>query len=376
MNTQLPNLPQDSLIVQAIYDAWKKRGDSERSRGYLGASSIGVPCDRALWYSFRHCGSESFDGRMYRLFDTGHKEEARFAQDLRDIGCIVHLHDEEGRQFAISALAGHFKGHMDAAILGVPEASQTWHVGEFKTHSAKSFAELKRVGVKESKPEHYAQMMVYMKHTGMKRALYLAKNKDTDELYSERIRFNAQEADAIMARAQYIITSATPPERMSSDPEHFKCRMCSHRDLCHGGPASGPAVPLTISCRNCVHSTPEMDGPPEGEGRWSCAKHHCTISREKQDQACDDHLAIPGLVVFARQVDAGTDADGNDWIEYRNADGTTWRQGRSEHYYSTRELTQLPGPLVGAGTVQALKDEFGVELIEEQTIEEGIDDEL
>ena len=197
-------LPTQSKTVKAIYTHYKKVGDAEPPRDYLGASIIGHPCERYLWYCFRQCCKPNFDGRMYRLFETGDLEEARFVENLRAIGCKVHDTDENGEQFEVSAFGGHFLGHMDSAILGIPEAPKTWHVGEFKTHNAKSFAKLKKEGVQKSKPQHYAQVMVYMHLTGMKRALYLARNKDTDELYSERIRYDKAESKALMERAHRI----------------------------------------------------------------------------------------------------------------------------------------------------------------------------
>lgn len=39
----------------AFYDFWKKKGDAEPARGYLGASIIGHDCDRYLWFTFRNC---------------------------------------------------------------------------------------------------------------------------------------------------------------------------------------------------------------------------------------------------------------------------------------------------------------------------------
>lgn len=91
---------------------------------------------------------------------AGDLAEARFVADLRAIGCTVYEVDENGKQFAIEALGGHFGGHMDGAALGIPEAPKTWHVTEFKTHSAKSFAKLQKDGVQKAKPQHYAQMQI------------------------------------------------------------------------------------------------------------------------------------------------------------------------------------------------------------------------
>ena len=76
---------------------------------------------------------------------------------------------------------------------------------------------------------------------------------------------------------------------------------------------------------------------------------------------CPDHLFIPALVTFAEVADAGYDPAG-DWTEYRNADGTTWRNSRSGNDYTSEELAKLPGPMVGAGAVDDLKSVFGARI--------------
>ncbi|KKK61528.1 hypothetical protein LCGC14_3013440, partial [marine sediment metagenome] len=153
-------IPKESLTVKQIFEEYKKAGDAEPTRGYLGASIIGHPCERYLWYCFRQCCSSDFSGRMYRLFETGDREEGRMAANLRSIGCEVHDHDDVGKQFEVSALGGHFSGHMDGCALGIPEAPKTWHVLEFKTHNAKSFKKLEKEGVQKSKPQHFSQMQI------------------------------------------------------------------------------------------------------------------------------------------------------------------------------------------------------------------------
>lgn len=343
--------------VQRIYEWHKRMGDGEKRRGYLGASSIGHECERYLWYSFRHCVEEEFDGRMYRLFETGNLAEARFVLELKGIGCTVRDLDEQGNQFAVQALGGHFSGHMDGCVLGVPEAPETWHVVEFKTHSLKSFETLKKEGVQKSKPMHHAQMMVYMGLTGMMRALYLAVNKNTDELYGERVRFDSTEYKRLMDRAERIIRATNPPERCATRPDDFRCRFCPAFKLCWG--TGQTAVPLPRkTCRTCCHATPEIDAG-EDRARWSCAKHGHDLSREDQDKACDDHLLLPGLISFADPVDSG---DG--WIEFKNhSDGAIWRHGPHEGMWTTEELMKAPGPLVGEKSVQSVKEVLGASVV-------------
>lgn len=257
-------LPKTSMTVQAIFDAYKKAGDAEPPRKYLGCSELGHVCTRYLWYKYRGMCRSDFSGRMYRLFETGNEEEIRLGNDLVSIGCEVHLADEKGNQFAVSALDGKLSGHLDGCALGVPEAPKTWHVLEFKTHNAKSFTKLLKEGVAKAKPQHYCQMMLYMGLTGMTRALYLAKNKDTDDLYSERVRFSQFEFDALMDRAWHIINDEEPPERISTRQDYFECSWCDAKGICWNQMLQTAkelfcAVPTSVSNDDILLRYPESD---------------------------------------------------------------------------------------------------------------------
>jgi hypothetical protein len=105
---------------------------------------------------------------------------------------VLDLDPETGRQWQVVAHGGHFGGSLDAVAIGLKEAPKTWHVVEFKTHSAKSFRELVAKGVALAKPQHWAQMQIYMHLTGITRALYVAVCKDTDDLHIERVRADAR----------------------------------------------------------------------------------------------------------------------------------------------------------------------------------------
>ncbi len=316
-------LPQVPPTTAAIMTYWKERGDAEPRRRYLGMSAIGAECERWLWYSFRHAATEDFPGRLYRLFNRGHREEAVVAEELRGIGCDVATEGLDGEQIGFVDIGGHFRGHMDGAVRGVPEAPKTWHALEIKTHSAKSFAELVKHGVAKAKPVHAAQMQVYMRYSGMTRALYVAVNKDTDEVYTERVRYDHTYAAQQSAKARRVILATKPPARIAERRDDFRCKFCPAKALCHGG--GDVAVPIAKpSCRQCVHATPEMDG----DGRWSCARHGRDLSTEDQERRCESFLLIPDFVTFADPVDAHKTADGDDVIEFKNhVDGAIWHHG-------------------------------------------------
>jgi hypothetical protein len=288
---QLPE-PVHTTVAK-IYQAYENDAE-DGNRPHLGASLIGHACERFLWLTFRWADAKKFSGRMLRLFETGQLEEARFVKNLRRIGVEVHDVTPDGKQWRVSDLGGHFGGSMDGACVGLPEAPKTWHVLEFKTHNDKSFNDLTKNSVAKAKPQHYAQMQVYMGMTGMERALYLAVNKNTDELYSERVDFDPVEFAKLKARAERVINANEPPLRCSNDPSWYVCKMCDFHEHCHGEAA--PAV----NCRTCAHSTPEMDG----DARWSCAHHGMDISQTAQRIGCDGHRYIPILLErFAKQSD-------------------------------------------------------------------------
>ncbi len=136
-------LPTESKTVEAIYKLHERT--DEKPRPYLGGSQIGESCERRLWYSFRWVFPEEFEGRILRLFETGHREEARVIAELRAIGCEVLTEDPKtGKQYRYSHLGGHFSGGLDGVIKGLPDAPKTWHLGEIKTHNARSYKDLER----------------------------------------------------------------------------------------------------------------------------------------------------------------------------------------------------------------------------------------
>lgn len=310
----LPAPPSPTVdAIFAAYEAMRETGWRE----HLGASLIGQDCERALWLGFRWATRAAHAGRLLRLFQTGHREEARLIADLRAAGVQVLDRDPDtGRQWAVSAVRGHFGGSMDATALGILEAPKTWHLIELKSHNAKSFADLKKKGVAASKPTHHAQMQTYMALAGLDRAFYLAVCKDTDELYGERVHYDMVAALRLLAKAERIIDAQHPPPRISDDPGYFACRMCDHRAVCHEG-----ALPVR-NCRTCLSST------PVDEGRWHCARFDKHLTRREQEAGCLCHRLIPDLVK-GEQIDVIENIDGSIVIEYKMEDGSIWIDGAS-----------------------------------------------
>jgi hypothetical protein len=247
-----------------------------------------------------------FSGRLLRLFETGQQEEDRMVRNLRATGAtVLEVDPETGRQIRVEAHGGHFGGSLDGVAIGILEAPKTWHVLEFKTHGVKSFADLTAKGVVLAKPQHAAQMQIYMHLTGITRALYMAVCKNTDALHIERIEADSAMAERLLEKAGRVIFAQHPPPRISEDPAWFECRFCDHHAACHEG------VAAAVTCRSCLHATPV-------EGGWHCARHDRMLAPAEQRAACGKHLFIPDLVP-GEVIDAG-----DDIVNYRMADGSAW----------------------------------------------------
>jgi hypothetical protein len=292
-----------TVVVRRIFEHYEEEGKKEPRRTYLGASVLGEKCDRRLWYDFRWCGKEDFEGRMLALLATGDLEEERMKAELRAIGVEVDDKDAQGEQHAVSFLNGHGGGHLDALLRNVPEEPNPGEQigGEFKTHNAKNFAELSEKGVERSHPKHFVQMQIYMGEKKLRHFLYLGKNKDNDGRHAEFVAFNEKVHAEQVGRGRLVVAAQKPPERISDNPEVPPCCYtgrdgtrypCPHLKICHQD-----AIP-NISCRTCLHSTPEDDGT------WSCARHKKTLSFEEQEAACDQHLYIPAVLPFGKPIDA------------------------------------------------------------------------
>jgi len=345
--------------VEAIKQYWHAKGSSQKKRHYLGGSMVGSHCERKLWYDFRHMTEEDFDGRLYRLFQRGHNEEHTFVEELRGAGVTVQEVGKDGEQFGFKAVGGHVAGHLDGVGKGLLEAPETWHLLEFKTHSAKSFKELQKDGVEKSKPQHFAQMQLYMKWAKLTRAFYLSVNKDNDELYSERLDYDADRAEALEAKAKRIVESQHAPERPYSRRDYYLCKWCSAQDLCWGSEEkTAPAIDIkSLSCRQCMHATPEMDG----NARWSCNKHKTDRSYDEQCNPCRDLLLIPSLVEWAKPIDVVQDDDGREALVFEDDDGNTWQHGQNArcNQYSAGDLITMPRSLIGSAGMTAVKTILG-----------------
>lgn len=280
----------DAGVTKALETVLKKEIDAfcvdkygDGHRKHLGGSLIGHECSRYLWYTFRWVKEEVFTGRMLRLFQRGHKEEERFIEYLEGIGCKVWAEDENGDQFRISGVHGHFGGSLD----GVVQFPEEWGIEEpllleFKTSATGSpFNNTKKKGMQVEKAQHFAQTSVYGLKHGLTHVLYMMVNKNDDAIHLEVTKLDHRLGEQMEMKAEKIITSQEAPPKISKSKTYMKCSWCNFSDICHD---NGIAEK---NCRSCKYAVAAE------EKRWICTLgERGVIPEDFIPKGCDSHKSI------------------------------------------------------------------------------------
>jgi len=209
-------------------------------RRYLGASRLGVSCERALQYEFAQAPADhgrEAEGRMLRIFERGHVIEDCMVEWLRSAGFDLRTRKADGEQFGFSEADGRLQGHVDGVIVGGPDGFAYPCLWENKCLGAKSWRDIEKNRLAVSKPVYAAQVAVYQAYLELHEhpAIFTAVNADTMEIYTELVPFDAALAQRMSDRAVKVIAATEAGEllpRSFADPTHFECRMCTWQDRC------------------------------------------------------------------------------------------------------------------------------------------------
>lgn len=233
----------------------------EGFRNHLGASAIGDECRRKLWYMFRWVGKSTESGRVYRLFNRGHREETRHFEWLRGMGFQVWTHNEneikEDGSFAQFRIKNQCKGHFGGSLDAIAKFPASYNIDEPILVSCKTngtgagFNKVKNEALVIAKPEHYTQESIYGLDYGISYVLYLNANKNDDDIAIKVEKLDFALAERMIVKAESIIFSQTPPPRLSENPIAYQCKnLCQFKDICHY------KKPPMKNCRSCVKCTP------------------------------------------------------------------------------------------------------------------------
>ncbi len=211
-------------------DAYYVQKNVPRSR--LGLSQIGEDCKRVLWYRHRGLEPTQPDGRILRLFELGNILEDHIVHNLLMIGISVYDWQE-----VVTFEDGDtiLTGHTDGRCINVPGAEKTEHLLEIKTAGDKSFKALLKAGSYEKwSPKYSMQIQAYLLGLNLTRCLVVVYNKNTSDLYTERININKPMIAEKLVDVFNIIKSEEPPDRISNSPSWYQCRWCNFKEVCHG----------------------------------------------------------------------------------------------------------------------------------------------
>lgn len=234
-------------VTAFIDEALAAERAAQTPRRYLGASRIGHACERALQYDYAQAPVDQgreLPGRILRVFEVGHALEDLAVRWLRLAGFDLYTRRRDGEPFGFSVASGRIQGHVDGILNSGPEALGLLYpaLWECKTMNDKAWRETVKHGVARAKPIYAAQVAIYQAYMegsisgiSQNRALFTAINKDTEELYFERVPFDGGLAQRMSDRAVRIITALDAGEllpRVATTPTHHECKACPWQDRC------------------------------------------------------------------------------------------------------------------------------------------------
>ncbi|MBI5923835.1 MAG: hypothetical protein HY847_19580 [Betaproteobacteria bacterium] len=212
----------------------------EEVRLYLGASRLGVSCERALQYEYAQAPVDygrDFQGRMLRIFQRGHVIEDCMAGWLRGAGFDLRTRNQQGEQFGFTVADGRLQGHADGVVVGGPEGFAYPCLWENKCLGGKSWRDLEKNRLAVSKPVYAAQVALYQAYLDLHEhpAIFTAVNADTMDIYTELVPFDGALAQRMSDRGAKVIEATEAHEllpRSFAEQTYFECRMCDWQDRC------------------------------------------------------------------------------------------------------------------------------------------------
>ncbi len=207
----------------------------QTERQYLGASRLGVACERALQFEYAKAPVDhghDHGGRLLWIFERGHVMEDCMVAWLRDAGFDLRTRKPDGEQFGFTVADGRLQGHIDGVTVAGPEGFSYPALWECKCLGNKSWSDLEKKGLAVSKPVYAAQVATYQAYVELHEhpAIFTTLNADTMAIYTERVPFDAALAQRMSDRAVKVISATDAGEllpRAFNDAVHFECRMCA-----------------------------------------------------------------------------------------------------------------------------------------------------
>ena len=106
----------------------------------------------------------------------------------------------------------------------------TWRLLEIKSASEKQFELCKALGYEKWNPKYAAQLQVYMGYAGFEDSVAVVYNKNTADIYIEKVRFDPQAFESLKQKATRILNQ--PPDVPLPRPAEGKSQYCGFCKWC------------------------------------------------------------------------------------------------------------------------------------------------
>jgi len=227
--------------LEAMKRICVEQGNKQTPRNYLGASLIGNPCSRQIWYAYKAYPKKPFEAETLWNFEDGHRTEDLIAARLRLLPNIeLWTHDEQGKQFGFEYLGGKFKGHIDGVIRGLIQAPKALHIWENKCSAEKKYNEFQNAKVKYGEKNalkhwnenYFIQAQLYMRFFNIDRHYMTVAKAGGRDVDSCRTEYQPEIAEKAIDKADKIINAQSEPQRISENADYFVCRFCDYAEIC------------------------------------------------------------------------------------------------------------------------------------------------
>ncbi len=218
------------MDISAIITKTIAESPQDAPRHYIGASSIGKQCSRAIWYSFIGAEQTNPSPSLRTTFEIGKRLEGLLLDYMEEAGLnLIRPNHNNNQLFMQDKDVLIFQGHCDAVLFIGNEPN----VVEIKTANTASFSRFKNHGLREWNETYYAQLQSYLGMSGYKRGVLLAIDKNTSELHHEWVDYDDIFYHELKMKALAISVIGEPPEKINKNPIYFLCNMCNYRRTCH-----------------------------------------------------------------------------------------------------------------------------------------------
>ncbi len=214
--------------LSKLIDKAVEESHVDEKREYIGSSSIGNPCSRAIWYAYKGHEKKPLTAKQIRTFEMGKILEEMIKEQVRLLGFPLN----DGGQFTAcyDDDVKIFQGNVD----GMLEIDGRFVILEIKTANDANFQTFFKKGLRTWNPGYYSQVQAYMGMKGVKEAYIVVLNKNTAQLHDERVEFDDIFYHELKTKAKIISESEEPPERINKNPMFYICSMCQYKEVCHG----------------------------------------------------------------------------------------------------------------------------------------------